>query len=449
MFGWFAPRSPLTTWEKTWTEFRMCWLAEHLGLERLQQARLILPTDTFFARNEKATLERAQALLRWLGDAMGVATNAIELRVCPDTQVPNAAGLYQQQGEAALILVAESQLHDVEALTATLAHELAHELAVRKNLPMSSMSDFEWIIDLIPVFLGIGLFGANAVIREYIVRHTYLTWWSIRRQGYLPARIIGYALALFCFGRGETTIDWLRYLRKDAAYPLRQGLRYLRKTGDSLFRPQALGTASVPLTVEQAVERLLKGTLTFRLATLWEIEQRSWSEPALMAPVLAGLNENDADVRFASVCVLRHFPEGVELALPTLLRRLHFDNNLNVRQEIAITLGSPVLKAADVVPELTVLLGEEEATLRWAATVALRTFGLAAEQASKPLLGTLTKALLERQEYLIEEALHTLARIVPNPRERLRDSLGRDDKALHQEAQERLCEYTQASTESC
>ena len=48
MFGWFAPKCPLGTYEKKWTESRMRWLVDKLGLERLLQTEVILPTDKYF-----------------------------------------------------------------------------------------------------------------------------------------------------------------------------------------------------------------------------------------------------------------------------------------------------------------------------------------------------------------------------------------------------------------
>ena len=35
MFGWRSAKCPLDTYEKTWTEWRMRWLAEQFGIERL------------------------------------------------------------------------------------------------------------------------------------------------------------------------------------------------------------------------------------------------------------------------------------------------------------------------------------------------------------------------------------------------------------------------------
>jgi hypothetical protein len=45
MLGWFLPKCPLATREKTWVEWRMRWLADQFGIDRLLRARVILPTE--------------------------------------------------------------------------------------------------------------------------------------------------------------------------------------------------------------------------------------------------------------------------------------------------------------------------------------------------------------------------------------------------------------------
>lgn len=48
MLGWFSAKCPLDTREKTWTELRLRWLADQLGIDTLVNARVVLPTADFF-----------------------------------------------------------------------------------------------------------------------------------------------------------------------------------------------------------------------------------------------------------------------------------------------------------------------------------------------------------------------------------------------------------------
>ena len=49
MLTWFAPKCPLDTADKAWTERRMRWLADQFGIQRMRQATVFLPISDFFA----------------------------------------------------------------------------------------------------------------------------------------------------------------------------------------------------------------------------------------------------------------------------------------------------------------------------------------------------------------------------------------------------------------
>ena len=82
----------------------------------------------------------------------------------------------------------------------------------------------------------------------------------------LPSRVLGYALTLFAFARGEGKPAWSNSLRPDAESPLRDGLRYLQKTKDTLFDLRLLGAVRPAPQAEEIAERLSKGTASARLA---------------------------------------------------------------------------------------------------------------------------------------------------------------------------------------
>src|SRR5258708_402611 len=75
--------------------------------------------------------------------------------------------------------------------------------------------EHEYLTDLLTVFLGLGVFAGNSVIRE--VSYTYLDsgshYWGIGRWGYLSERLFGYALSVFAWARGETGQAWAAHLR--------------------------------------------------------------------------------------------------------------------------------------------------------------------------------------------------------------------------------------------
>ena len=90
-------------------------------------------------------------------------------------------------GNPAHIEVNPSQLHDPESLAATLAHELAHEILLGGGLLNDNNEDLERLTDLLPIFLGIGIFGANSGLREQNFRVGRFSWWSMQKQGTSPS----------------------------------------------------------------------------------------------------------------------------------------------------------------------------------------------------------------------------------------------------------------------
>src|SRR5688572_4378912 len=127
MFGWFGPKCPLGTWEKTWTETRMCWLAQKLGVERLLRAEVILPTEQHFPDAYQGTIVDVIGMMERIRGFMGIAPETVAVAVCADEAIPEAAGVYYQRtvpGEKSLIYVTASLLNEPMRLAATLSHEL-------------------------------------------------------------------------------------------------------------------------------------------------------------------------------------------------------------------------------------------------------------------------------------------------------------------------------------
>jgi hypothetical protein len=275
MFGWLAPKPPIGTLEKTWTESRMCWLAERLGIDRLLKANVLVPAAESFPLPYRGTEEDVRRVLAWLCGAMQVNPSRVALEIC-DT-IPSArggaVGQYKYGEQRAVVRVLRSQMEAPQKLAATLAHELAHELLIGGGLLKTDVPDHEDLTDLLPVFLGAGVFAANSALEEKYQDTGTWSSWRIGKQGYLPARIFGYAFALFAFMRDEDRPSWAGHLRRDAAEPFRKGLDYLRRTNDSLFHPDTVRAGSRPPTPDEAISQLREGTPTIRLKTLWDLRE--------------------------------------------------------------------------------------------------------------------------------------------------------------------------------
>src|SRR5262249_3786779 len=141
--------------------------------------------------------------------------------------------------------------------------------------------------------------------------------------GYLPARVFGYAFALFCLARDEDDPGWASHLRLDAAAALKQGLRYLRKTGDSLFLPHAVPSPPGTAPVEELVERLQTGSASARLAALWQIQADPVPTEDVVAAVLRCLRDRDPCIPATAARVLGALGPATAAAVPRLFEVLH------------------------------------------------------------------------------------------------------------------------------
>jgi hypothetical protein len=213
-------------------------------------------------------------------------------------------------------LVREDQLADPVALVATLAHELAHDLLLPAGHLSNLESDHEYVTDLLVVFLGLGVFGANAHIRESYRSSATFYSWSIGKQGYLSERMYAYALALFAWVRKEHAPAWARHLRANVREPLRQGLRYLVRTGDTQFRevPEDETSLSEAERLRRRVAALKSPSSGARLAALRDLREAGPAAAAAVPDVVARLRDQDRYVRVEAASVLGAVGPAAEAA---------------------------------------------------------------------------------------------------------------------------------------
>ena len=150
------------------------------------------------------------------------------------TRSSGSAGLYVAEAGTdsrgnprAAIGVAATQMNDPISLVATLAHEVGHEILLGQGRVSPEQSDHEPLTDLLTVFLGMGIFTANATIRDRGWSDGRMHGWETKRLGYLDQRMFGYALARFAWTRQETKPPWMRHVRPDVRLPMKKGIRFL------------------------------------------------------------------------------------------------------------------------------------------------------------------------------------------------------------------------------
>ena len=472
MSAMFAAKCPLDTWEKTWVETWMRWLAEQFGIQRLLRAELVLPTERYFPEPYHGTTEDAQRVLGRLCYYLGMNPERLRVEVAEEgrervqgsgfrvqepevatsgevtSECPEPRTLNPEPSPAArtVLRVARSQLADPQRLAAALARELSKELLLASGLLSEEVPEHEWVTDLLPVYLGLGVFTANATIVEEQYHDGRHTWRTFRKQGSLPARTLGYALALFALMRRDERPRWAKYLRPDARAMLRASLRWLRGSKDSLFHPDTIHLGYRPPSAHEAAARLRSGSPTVRLATLWEISRHGLQSPGLLAAVMDCLEDPDPVIPGEAARALAAFGPAAEAAVPGLVQALEAANE-RTRAGAAYALGALGLQPEVVVPELRFHLGLGSRGMMSAAAAALGRFGPRAESAIGDLLGAFTAALVDCDHWFVDIVAQALLAITPDPERHVDEYYAEGDPELRQLALDALDELRGAEDE--
>ncbi len=242
MFGWFRskPECPVDPAMREWIDTCWEWLEDQFGLERLRNARVVLPRPEFFPDPFHGTEEGARRMLDRVCKYMDIDLATVELSLYEDRNPVHegewrqgTAGLYHPEGGKFRIWVEVANLDDPLALVGTIAHELGHVHLLGHGRISQEAEDHEPLTDLLTVYFGMGVFTANSVIREHYWHAGQVSGWDIGRRGYLGMPDYGYAFARFARARSEDGSAWARELRLDVRSAFRQAMRFLEEASDS------------------------------------------------------------------------------------------------------------------------------------------------------------------------------------------------------------------------
>jgi HEAT repeat protein len=440
MLKWFTPQCPIELKKKVWIEKRMRWLADTLGRKRMLDAVLVTPTTEFFPDVYEPTLECIGRLMDRIKIFMGVST-LIDLEIAPEDAMETALGLYHQ-GSPSKIQVNEKIIDDPFAVAATLSHELAHEILLGGALIDSREPDHEPVTDLLMIFLGVGIIATNETVKARAWHEGNMEYFSISKSGYLSAREFGYALALFAFHRGEEAFDWARYLRPDAADVLKKGLRFLKKTGDTIYRPERPDDSFKLPSSAVAIEWLRDGSPSRQLIALWDLTERPKTDGELLPILRAMLRNREQAIGEAAADALAAMREDAAPALPDLIAALHSQPSA-VRAACARALPQLQRDPADTLPDLELALRDVELSVAAAAAESLGMLVPYAEKCITPLLRAIDAALFRDERECGDAAdrmIFALSRIAGDAPARVKAFYeeGNDEHRMHILGQLRL-----------
>ena len=284
---WFSSgrQCPLTAEQQEWIDRRWDWLRTQFGDHFPRDRPVVLPTAEFFPDTSTQTPAGIDALFRCVCRHMLVDPAAVTLTLFDAPSVPitggsSADGLYSELAEGHFgIAVATRTLADPFHFVGTVAHELAHvHLLGHKRLTRDT-ADHELVTDLLPIFFGAGIFGANSVIYEKSWTEGQLGYWLAGTRGYMGMAMHSYALAKLAHARGVVRPPWAKHLRRDVRAEFREFSRVLAgrsaitDVADDESRPavvapeadrEELSDVVPPMEPEELLARYAAGERDFR-----------------------------------------------------------------------------------------------------------------------------------------------------------------------------------------
>lgn len=249
---WSKPKLPISTDEQRWMEESYEWLLKQFGTEYFLKRKTILPIASCFPDRYLGTEESAIKVARRICHYMDVDPESIEVDFFAEwaeledyklrlesTKKDSVAGYYSGGDAKSKMRIAIhlSKLKEPTALVATISHELGHVILLGGGRISRDYKSHEQLTDLITVFLGMGVFTANAAFQFHQWQDTSQQGWRVSRLGYLSEEMFGYALAAYCWLRNEQKPEWRGMLAINVRHHFQESQIYLSRGGITRLKP--------------------------------------------------------------------------------------------------------------------------------------------------------------------------------------------------------------------
>lgn len=254
---------PVDAEAQQWTESSIRWFLGQFGTSVIYRDP-VLPTAGFLSgTGYQASAGEIEELVARLCELMLVDPGSFTLElfdggagedVITASGKSRAVGHFRMTGGRLAISLDQREASDPAHLTAIAVHELCHLRLLGEGRIRKGRSDGERLTDLLTVYFGFGIFTTNAAMRFTrtergftIVSRGLLDDRTLnaashnegyRRLGYLSSAEFGYALACYCWVRGETEPPgWAGYVNPGPRVHMERALAYLRRTTRRAARP--------------------------------------------------------------------------------------------------------------------------------------------------------------------------------------------------------------------
>ena len=209
---WPFRRKPIVDADTAaWHLDNFAWLVRQFGTEAFAETQLVLPKPGFFVSDGEEGHALALRIFDQVKDYCGMENWDVDLvpddnplarpatlSVAMIAPQRHAIGTFVGAGNRIQISYVPSLLQRPDRLVATFAHELGHYLlATSREAPPCEDDEIEFLTDLAAVYLGFGVFLANARFEFEVLHEGPLQGWRMGHSGYLPEADLIFALALF------------------------------------------------------------------------------------------------------------------------------------------------------------------------------------------------------------------------------------------------------------
>ena len=436
MFGLFAPRCPLNLGLKVWTERRFRDIGEELGASHIRQVEVVEPGSELLqaaVNSDDAITLVFEQVCRW----MDVSSSSLRLNVMSSDEMAELAasqgasgaamslyGIPAVDGEAAQLIVSADLNLDADQLLAMIARGVAHDV-LRTRLPdLFAARDQMRIIDLVPVFFGLGIFVANSTVRDLNGVSGAPT-----RADSLSSEVYGYALALAAWVRGEGMADWTRHLRLDARETMKSGFKFLAKSGDCVFDADSFGHRTQPESLAELRRALDDSSPSLQMNALLNLMPHPDDCRQLCDELIPQLKMRDRDQRAQAVLTISACTTQSEDALRAVIG-LCDDSETTVRLSVATTLKPGSVDDESSIHTLTGMLADRDPGVCIQAASSLLEFDSLPDELLRPALELLRQGNIRCAEPMMQVALLLLARVCDDVPALLSTELDEESQAM-------------------
>lgn len=252
----FSARTFLDPEEEAWQfETWHVFLSGLGGMADLRESDLVLPTKEYFPPTGAKGHERAEYIFECVKKLVGMQD--WHCRLIAQPRRPDARlgefvrlspvegslplGTFGVDGNEVVITYDPDSTGEPVTLIATFVHELAHYLILSKGIEIPGGAELEeFATDLMTVYLGFGVFGANRAFNFSQFGDSVSMGWQTSGQGYLSERNWIFALAIFLALKGEGIAEAREHLKSHLRKNLAAAITYLGRRRSEILALQAL-----------------------------------------------------------------------------------------------------------------------------------------------------------------------------------------------------------------